>query len=460
MNKRTVGFLISILVTTALYWIPLAGFSEPARRCLAITVGGVILWVFEVLPSGMTAVGLTLGYLLLVDPANITAGDVYGFWTMPMAYLVLGGFLIGAAVRESGLGRRIALLFISRFVRTYDQIIISCYVISYLLALLIPQALPRAFLLLSIMNMITESAGLEKKFAAQISLAIFAAQSAAGMMFMTAEGSINTVILAQLPPGVTMTWLRWLLWLCVPALFTGAARCFIQLWFFGRPAIALDGSAAKLALSEMGPLSKKEMRVLIWLCIAIILWGTGDLHGVNVGWVTLAVAFALSLPLVGDVVNVHSFKDVNLNVLLFIMATTAIGNVGAKTGMSHALSALLLPESVGSVFLFILLAIGSCMVLHLCVGGVMSVFVLITPALISVAETVGLPPAVAVFTVYLITYGQWFFPYQNLSMALCISDPASAANAGLITKFSCLSTIPAIASVFLAYGWWKLLGLF
>lgn len=460
MNKRSAGFLASILVIMVLYCVPLPVFSVPAQRCLALTVGAVILWVFEVIPSGMTALGLTLGYLLLVDPGNITVADVYKFWTMPMAYLVLGGFIIGAAVRESGLGRRISLLFISRFVHTYDHIIISCYVLSYLLAVLIPQALPRAFLLLSIMKMITEDTGLEKKYIAQISLAIFAAQSAAGMMFMTGEGSINTVILSLLPPEVPITWLRWLLWLSVPALFTGVARCFIQLRFFGRPDLKLDGAAARQALEAMGPLSKKEKRVLFWLVTAVVLWGTGDLHGINVGWVTVAVVFAMSLPLVGDVVNVNSFKDVSLNVMLFIMATTAIGAVGEKSGMSQALSTLLLPESIGGVLTFMLLAITSCMVLHLCVGGVMSVFVLITPATIHLADSIGLPPFVAVFTVYLITYGQWFFPYQNLSMALCISDSESAANSRLITKFSCIATIPAILSVFLAYGWWKILGLY
>ena len=56
-----------------------------------------------------------------------------------------------------------------------------------------------------------------------------------------------------------------------------------------------------LNLAAMGPMSGKELRTAFWVTLAIILWMTDTLHGVDIGWVTLFIAMAMSLPLVGEI---------------------------------------------------------------------------------------------------------------------------------------------------------------
>ena len=40
-------------------------------------------------------------------------------------------------------------------------------------------------------------------------------------------------------------------------------------------------------LEAMGPMSGKELRTAVWVTLAIILWMTDTLHGIDIGWVTL-----------------------------------------------------------------------------------------------------------------------------------------------------------------------------
>ena len=70
-------------------------------------------------------------------------------------------------------------------------------------------------------------------------------------------------------------------------------------------------------LAAMGPMSGKELRTAFWVTLAIILWMTDTLHGVDIGWVTLFIAMAMSLPLVGEILTPASWSGVPLHVLNF-----------------------------------------------------------------------------------------------------------------------------------------------
>ena len=62
-------------------------------------------------------------------------------------WLVIGAYLIASAVKESGLGERIAYAFMLKFVRDAKSLIISIFALTFVLSLLIPHPFPRAFLI-------------------------------------------------------------------------------------------------------------------------------------------------------------------------------------------------------------------------------------------------------------------------------------------------------------------------
>ena len=51
----------------------------------------------------------------------------------------------------------------------------------------------------------------------------------------------------------------------------------------------------------MGPMSGKELRTAVWVTLAIILWMTDTLHGIDIGWVTLFIAMGMAMPKIGGI---------------------------------------------------------------------------------------------------------------------------------------------------------------
>ncbi len=127
---------------------------------MALSLMTVVFWA-----TGIANVGfISILYLTSLVLFNIApASDVFSLWTSPTIYLVIGAYLIADAVNRSGLGERIAYLFVLKFVNSFKSIIISTFVLQIILSLLIPHPWPRAFIVLSVMQVIIKSAEMVKK---------------------------------------------------------------------------------------------------------------------------------------------------------------------------------------------------------------------------------------------------------------------------------------------------------
>ena len=162
--KKEIGALAGLLVALSLWLAPLAGLSTEGRHCLALSLAAVIWWAMGVVHPGFTSLLLLVSWVV---SGTADSATVFKLWTSPLMYLVIGGYLIAAAVEGSGLGRRMAYLFTLRFVSSYRSLIAACYILGFLLSILIPHPWPRSFMIMAVMAIIIRSAKLEKKFAAQ-----------------------------------------------------------------------------------------------------------------------------------------------------------------------------------------------------------------------------------------------------------------------------------------------------
>lgn len=460
LQKRPLGLLLGLATAAVLLIAPLP-IAEDGRICLAISLCVIVWWGFEVMPVGLSSCALLMGYSLFLNSETVQPQLIFKFWTMPMAYMVLSGFLIAGAIKHSGIGRRLALIFISKFVKNYDQIIFACYILSYLLSLIIPQSFARAFLIMSVMSFIIEKTDMEKKCAINIGLAVFAAQNGAGLLFMTGDSSINMLLLNLIPEAVRPGWLDWLWIMLVPALLLGVLTCGMQMLLVRGPKnLCIDVQLARRELETMGPLSIKEKKTLFWLAVAVILWMTDSIHHVDVGWVSLAVAVLMAMPVIGDVIEQRDIAEINLGTLLFLNASMAIGMVGGATGMNQFLADLLCPKEIsGGVMGLMLVVVLVCFGLHFLLGSVTAVITLALPALFIVAEPMGVGIVPVAFAVYLATIGQWFFPYQNISLTIGMGENAGMYSVKEVAKLGFAFTIPAAAVVLISAVWWMIIGI-
>jgi len=173
ITKREIGFVLGIIVFLLVKFLPLAELSSTVeltvggQTCLALTLATVVFWACGVAQPGFVGLlycALLVLFKVCVDDTgaasiSATVASTFSSWTKATMWLVIGAYLIASAVKESGLGERIAYAFMLKFVRDAKSLIISIFALTFVLSLLIPHPFPRAFLILAVVSVIAESAG-------------------------------------------------------------------------------------------------------------------------------------------------------------------------------------------------------------------------------------------------------------------------------------------------------------
>jgi di/tricarboxylate transporter len=425
--------------------------------CLALTLMTVVFWGFQIAQSGYTS-GLYLALLIILGVAKPEV--VMSPWVGSTMYLVIGAYLIAGAVKTSGLGERIAYKFILKFVDSYQSIIISIFVLTFILSILIPHPWPRAFLIMSVMAVVIRSAELPKEDAVKIGFTVFAASVPISMIFLTGDSVINP--LAVQASGMQLGWLGWFYYMGLPNGIASILTCALILALF-KPSVAVVINKTEISqkLTAMGPVSGLEKRTICWIGLAIILWMTDSLHGINIGWITLLIAMLMSMPLIGGVLTPKNWAEVPMHVLLFLTAAMAIGKVGGVTGMNAWVAATILPATVPSN-LYILAAFITTIsiVIHMLLGSVIAVMGIAIPALLLFTKSMGINPLVPTFLVYTAIAIHYILPFQHLNMLVGLGDE----NGMYTQKETIRLGIPLIVVVYIItvvveIPWWHVTGL-
>lgn len=455
--KREIGAIAGILVALGIMSLHLNGLSDAGHKALAISLFGVIWWATGVVQPGYTSLLMLVGWVLLkVAPADV----VFSLWYSPLIYLVVGGYLIAAAVQESGLGKRISYMFILKFVNSFSSVIISAYILGFLLSFFIPHPWPRSFLIMSVMAVIIKSANLPKRDAAIIGLGVFAGSTVNSMILLTGDSTIN--IVAATVGARSLSWLEWLLYMGVPGVVATVLTCFLQLKLF-KPSTEfhMDRQAIRKELHALGVMTSIEKRTLFWVLLAVLLWATDSLHHIHPGWIAALMAIGLSLPRVGNVLKPTSWSQVPVGTLFFLTAAVAIGKVGAVAGMNKWVAASVLPSSVPSnIFVFAALAAVVAMAVHMVLGSVMAVLGIVAPALIIYAQAAGIEPMAVSLLVYTAIAMHFVLPFHHMNVLVGVGDSAGGYSDSDVAKLGIpLTIVVFIVTVLVEIPWWKLTGL-
>lgn len=108
-NKAIIGFILGIIVAIIVFFANIPGLERAGQMCMAFSLMTVIFWAFGIAQPGYVS-GLYLLLLAVFKVAPTTL--IFSTWTTSMMYLIIGAYLIAVAVKESGLGERIAYKFI------------------------------------------------------------------------------------------------------------------------------------------------------------------------------------------------------------------------------------------------------------------------------------------------------------------------------------------------------------
>jgi sodium-dependent dicarboxylate transporter 2/3/5 len=280
IKKR--GFWIGIAIFLLILLLPApSGLNETAWTVAAIAMLMVCWWATEAIPIPVTSL-IPLALFPLLDVTDIqSAANPYANKNI---YLFLGGFLIALSIERSGLHKRIALIMISRVGSNGPKLIGGFMLVAALISMWVMNTSTTLMLLpigIAICNVVAQTIpGFSEQdkanFDRALLLSIAYAATIGGMS--TLVGTAPNIVFSafmQETYGLEITMTDWMK-LGVPV----SACMLVVAWFFLTkvvyPVNFKSSSETQITLnnmlSDMGPMSKDEFRVLLIFLLAAFLW--------------------------------------------------------------------------------------------------------------------------------------------------------------------------------------------
>lgn len=458
VDRKLLGVVLSLTVAVMVWFAPLPGpLSQEGRLALAVTLFTVIWWVLQIIPPAYSTLMMLLAYIIF---GLATPADVFQIWTMPLLWLIVGSFLIAAAVAKSGLAERVAAFFVVRFANSYRSLIVLTYVLGFVLSILIPHPFPRALLLMSLMRAIIRMSGMNVVDAASVGLSVFVATTATSTILLTGDSTLNLAAVGF--AGVSIGWLEWPFYMAVPGLIASLLMLGLHLLVFRQTGpIAIDHTALERNQAARGPMTRAEKATLGWLAVALVLWMTDALHGIDPAWVGLMAVVGLALPVVGGVLEAQDLSSgVNWPILFFVTGALAIGTVSRITGLSDWLAATLLPAvPPQDPWSFAALVAGTTMLIHMLLGSALASMSIIAPPMVHYAVDAGWSPLFPALLIYSAVALHYLFPFHHVVILLGQGDLGGYRSRQVLSYGLPLTLVVLVVIVGVEVTWWRLIGL-
>ncbi len=284
-----------VLVTgLVLYYVPLPGFRPPQQHLFAIFAGTIVALVARPVPMGLSAM---LAATLLLLTRTLPATKVLSGFGNATVWLMFSAFLFARAITTTGMGVRIAYLFISRFGRTSLTLGYSVAISGLVLAPVVPSDTARGG---GIMAPIVRGLAVAldslpgpsaNRIGAYLTLVGFHCTYAASAMFLTGMAA-NPLIagFAHSIAHVDMTWGKWALAASVPGLCTFAILPWL-LHELSPPDLRDTEHArahARARLRHIGPMSRHARILVVIMLLVLAGWISAPWHGISNTAVALA----------------------------------------------------------------------------------------------------------------------------------------------------------------------------
>ena len=474
LTKRYIGFFLAIVVFLLIKFVlPLdslgsVALSEGGKNCLALSLGAVVMWACGVAQPGYTGI-LYCALLVLmqvvpdadgVPSMAATVAVAFGAWTKGTMWIVVGAYLIAGAVKDSGLGQRIAYAFMLKFVKSAKSLILSIFALTFVLALLIPHPFPRAFLILAVVSVIAESAGYGEDDRGKLGFLIFVAAVPCSMFFMTGDSTLNPLVASYgANGGAAIGFVDWFIYMSVPMVVATLCTIVLALALF-KPSkeLVYDREDVLAKQAALGKLSEKEIRTIVWLVIAIALWLT--VSGDYLAWVTLVIGVLMAMPVIGEVLTPASWSSVDIKTLMFLTAAMAIGSVGGATGMNAWIADVVLPSTVpANPYLFALLVCALTMIIHMFMGSVMAGLGICVPAFLTFVQGTSVTPIAVALIVFTAINLHYILPFHNLAILVGEGKDAGGYTSKEAMKMGIPMTVVTFLVVLVEAFWFSTLGL-
>jgi sodium-dependent dicarboxylate transporter 2/3/5 len=275
LRRRTLGLFLGPLAFALTWLAPLPALTLEAHRLAAIVALVVVWWITEAIPIAVTAV---IGPALAVIAGVAPAQQAFAPFASPTVFLFLGSFMLGRAVTEHGLDRRLALglLSLPAIGKSPGRILVGAGVMTMATSGWMSNTATTAMMLPVALGLVRTSVGADGSTGARVRgyrigllLTIAYAASIGGML--TPVGSppnLITIGLLATATGERIDFVRWMLFAApLVALMAVAMFALVRFRFPSPPAGAAERTRAVLA-----PWTRGQRNCALAFGVAVTLW--------------------------------------------------------------------------------------------------------------------------------------------------------------------------------------------
>lgn len=309
--------LIAIYLVVVLTPVP-EGLTAAGWRLTGLFLATVAGLILTPIPGGaLVLLAVTLAPII----GGLSLAEALGGYADSTVWLVMAAFFISRSLLNTGLARRIALVFVRTFGKNSIGVCYSLALSDTLLASIIPSNAARSGgVTLPVTRSIAELYGSTperspRRLGAFLMTGVYQAAIVGAAMFFT--GQASNPLAAQMATnfGYPVTWSGWIGASIVPGLISLAAVPWVVLKVYP-PEIRRTPEAAEFARSElekMGPMNAKEKFLALIFISVCGMWATSGVHGVDITVTALCGSMALLLSGVltwEDVINERAAWDI------------------------------------------------------------------------------------------------------------------------------------------------------
>lgn len=466
-KKKWIGLVLAFVLFVTILSVPhIDHLAVDGQRCLALFVAVFILYIFESIPAAVISIGI-IPALVLLRIGNINEA-LTGF-ASASTYLVIGSFILAAAMIKTGLGKRITCRLLLLIGTSPVRISFGLMIVNMIMAFLIPSSTARTAMLLPIcLAIIQEYQGTEKNKARYSSnilmtLCITSSTISAGILTSTVSNPM-AVEYIQKAIGETVTYGKWFVWGFIPAfIMTVVSWGVIQIFFrVSDEGKNEDAEYLRSQLSEMGKLQFNEGFTAAVVAITVVFWILGEQLGIDSTTAAFLGAILLFMPRC----NILDWKDcqrnISLSVVFVISGGISLGNAMVATGTSDWLAERVfgfLSPQMDMVWCIILIVV-IVQFMHVFFVGTATMANAFFPILISVASQIYADPLAIIMPAAFMIGGYPVLMFFNTTPNILCYDTGFIRSSDFLKIGIPVSICACVVYAVCAKWYWPFIGMF
>lgn len=455
---RMIRWPLTIVLPIIVYFAAPADISPKAPLFMAMTSMAVLAWAFNVFPAIGVAALLTFGYTLgNVAPAEV----IFGPWATVLPWISFAAVIIGEAMDQTGLARRLALTCLTLAGGSFLGLLWGFFLGGLVLALVLPSILARMVVLCAIASGIVDTLHLNPKsrMSSAVILMAFMAAAAPQFLFLHTSESFIWAFTMLFKDGSTVNFWQYVWHGSLFSIIYTLVSMAIVYVVKGRESLTTMGDAQAFIASsrkELGPVSSKEKKLMVIVLGMVLAFMVQPWTGVDPVFVFAVLAMLCYLPGI-RILSEESIGKVEIMFLIFVTGCMSIGFVGGAVGFNAWAVQQILPilqgwgESMSVIIAYISGVVVNFMLTPLAATAAF------TPSIGELGQALNMNP-LPLFYAFQYGVDQYLLPYEAVYF-LYIFITGRVTLAHIVPALALRAVLGGVLIACVAIPWWNFVGI-